>query len=285
MQSTIPFLLSLSAMVCWGILYFLNAKLSRSIGPLVTLFLFELLGIPLLLIIAPFFLESVTMRGILTLTSLGIFDTFIWLIFLYATTIGFLPLVTVLGDIYIVITTALGVLLLHESFSIYKGLSVFMVLFGAIFLSVNLRLFLKTRKNMLFNGALPALISAIGVGLYLFLVTPAVRSFGWFNSSLIIRIAITLFTLIIILWRKIPIKWSKIPWKIAFGAAFVDVVGFILYNIAVQKYEVSYITIITSASSLVTVFLSYIFLKEKLTKPQLIGVLLVICGIILLQLR
>lgn len=66
--------------------------------------------------------------------------------------------------------------------------------------------------------------------------------------------------------------------------ALVDTAGFTAYNFAVTKYEVSYVTAIVAGSSLVTILLAYIFLKERLKLLQKIGAVMVVFGIIGLQL-
>ena len=77
---------------------------------------------------------------------------------------------------------------------------------------------------------------------------------------------------------------SKIPWKLLLAAGILDVVAFTTYNMAVSKYDVSFVSVISSASPLVTVVLASIVFKEVTTTVQKIGIALIILGVIGLQL-
>lgn len=283
MHFLIPLFLSLGAMLCWGVLYFFTTHLTRKSGPYISLFLLQLLGIPFLLVLLPFIHQPISILGVLSFVALGIFDTCVWLLFLYATKVGNLSIMVSISRASILVTVALSVLFLHESFTIWKIISIITTLIGIIFLSINFSSKKKTKETTLFKGVPLILLEAVGAGTYMFLVGPLVRDYGWYNSSLLIRVAITITVLGIIFFQKKQIKINEVPWVYAFGAAIFDVIGFSLYNIAVAKYEVSYVSIIASSSSLVTVVLSYLFLKEKLNRYQLFGFLLTIIGIVLLQ--
>lgn len=285
MTLLIPLLFSLGAMFCWGILYFFTTKLTRTSGPFTSLFFLQLLGIPFLLLLVPFIHQPISMLGIISFVAMGIFDTCVWLLFLYATKIGNLSIMVSISRASILVTVALSVLFLHESLTIWKIISILMTLVGLIFLSIDFSHKGRTNKTTVFKGVPLILLEALGAGIYMFLVGPLVRDYGWYNSSLIIRVAITITALVIISFQGKKIEFGKVPWIYAFGAALFDVVGFSLYNIAVARYEVSYVSIIASSSSLVTVGLSYIFLKEKLNKYQIGGFFLTIIGILFLQIN
>src|SRR3989338_5452334 len=217
MITTLPFLLSIGAMLCWGVLYIFTSKLSRKVGPLVSLFLFQLVSIFLLLPLLPFIHQPIDSKGVGTFVLLGGFSGLIWLLFLHAMKVGYVHVVVPVTNVAIPIIALLGVLFLNESFSFFKG--------------------------------------------------------------------VVILTLSVMWIRRIPIKIKEIPWKYVIGAAITDTVGFAIYNIAITQGELSYVSIITSSSSIVTVLLSYLFLKEKLNRIQLFGFCFSLAGIILLQLK
>lgn len=285
MITSLPLLLSIGAMFCWGILYIFTTKLSRKVNPFVTLFLFQLTSIFLLLPLLPFIHQPVDAKGISTFVLLGGFSGLIWLLFLYATKIGFVPIVIPVTNISIPLIVILGVLFLHESFSFFKGISILLVLIGVIFLSFDFKAIRTLSKKIIFKGVMPAFFAGLGTSFYVLFNTPLVREYGWYNSSLLIRVGVVLLMLGIIFIKRIPIKIKKIPWRFVLLAALLDTVGFAIYNIAITQGELSYVSIITSSSSIVTIFLSYVFLKEKLNRIQLFGFCFSIAGIILLQLK
>jgi len=285
MNNTLPLLLSIGAMLCWGVLYIFTSKLSRKIGPLVTLFLFQLVSIFLLLPLLPFIHQPIDTKGVGAFVLLGGFSGLIWLLFLYAMKIGYVPVVVPVTNVSIPLIALFGVLFFNESFSFFKGISIMLVLIGVVLLSFDFKAIKSLQKKVIFTGVLPAFIAGLGMSFYVLINTPLTRVYGWFNSSLLIRIGVVLLAISVIWIKRIPIKISEIPWRYVIGAALADTIGFAIYNIAITQGELSYVSIITSASSVVTVFLSYMFLKEKLNRIQLFGFCFSIAGIILLQLK
>lgn len=285
MNSTLPLLLSIGAMLCWGVLYIFTTKLSRKVNPFVTLFLFQFTSILMLLPLFPFIHQPIDAGGVSSFVFLGGIGGLIWILFLYATKIGSVPVVIPVTNISIPLAALLGVIFLHESFSIFKGISIFLVLLGVILISFDFKALRALQKKFVFRGVMPAFFAGLGMGTYSLFSTFLTRSYGWYNSSILIRVGIVALTLAVILVWRIPIKIKEIPWKYVIYAALVDTVGFAFYNVAITMGELSYVSVITSSCSVVTVFLSYIFLKEKLNRIQLLGFLFSIAGIILLQLR
>jgi bacterial/archaeal transporter family protein len=64
------------------------------------------------------------------------------------------------------------------------------------------------------------------------------------------------------------------------GAALA--VGILLYYLALQRQSAGIVVVVTSTYPIVTVFLSYLLLKERLVSIQYAGVALVIVGLCLL---
>lgn len=239
----------------------------------------------MLLPMRPFIHQPIDMRGMATFVFLGGFGGLIWLLFLYATKIGSVPVVIPVTNISIPLIALLGVFFLHESFSIFKGISIVLVLLGVILLSFDFKALRALQKKFVFTGVVPAFFAGLGMGTYSLFSTFLTRQYGWYNSSLLIRVGMVALTLCVILIGRTSIKIKEIPWKYVVGAAFVDTIGFAFYNIAITYGELSYVSVITSSCSVVTVLLSYLFLKEKLSRIQLFGFLFSIAGIILLQLK
>ncbi|MEK7079392.1 MAG: DMT family transporter [Patescibacteria group bacterium] len=285
MITSLPLLLSIGAMLCWGALYIFTTKLSRKVDPFVTLFLFQFTSILMLLPLRLFVHQQIDIRGIGMFVFLGGFGGLIWLLFLYATKIGSVPIVIPVTNISIPIAALLGVVFLHESFSVFKGISIVLVLLGVILLSFDFKALRALQKKFVFTGVAPAFFAGLGMGTYSLFSAFLTRQYGWYNTSVLIRVGMVALTLSVILIRRIPIKIKDIPWKYVIFAALVDTIGYAFYNIAITYGELSYVSVITSSCTVVTVFLSYIFLKEKLNHIQLLGFCFSIAGIILLQVR
>lgn len=65
--------------------------------------------------------------------------------------------------------------------------------------------------------------------------------------------------------------------------ALLDVIATTGYNLAVSRYEVSYVSVISSASPLVSVVLASVLFKDRTDIIQKAGIFLIIAGIMGLQ--
>lgn len=283
----LPLLLATGSMLSTGVAWFLAGRIAKTVSPLVSTFLFQLIGIPFFILLFPFNTAPFAQVNIPGLLAVGCYETFIMLLLFRAMREGDLSVTLPIIDVYAIVTFALGIIFLHESFTLLKIVGVLIVFAGIVLLSTNV-----TLKNLgsVFSarrGVLPALLASLGTGVYFFWVTILVRTSGWFYTALVIRIAIAVTALAVLVIKKQVIKktFVKLPWLWLIVGAALDVVAFSLYNAAVSIAETSYVTIITSTSSLVIVLLSVLILKEKLTRNQAIGVALAVGGLIILQFR
>lgn len=287
----LPLFLSLIPMVCWGTMDFLGAKLSRSAGELIGLVTFQFIGALMMIPLMVFFPLHLT-QTLLYVLLLGIFNTGCWVAFMYAAKVGNISIVGPIGQSGYAIASILGIIFLHETVNLIKILSIIVIFLGITLLSVNWQEIKKLQPEIIYRGAIPAIFAAVDTGITFVLLAPLSRAVGWYYTSLVFRISIALSAFLIIIFcyflnRKVNINnlnLKNFPYKLASGMALVDIIGFMVYNFAVSHYEVSYVMIIISASSMVTIFLAYIFLREKLRLLQKIGAIAVILGIIGLQL-
>ncbi|HSX40455.1 MAG TPA: EamA family transporter, partial [Candidatus Saccharimonadales bacterium] len=178
------------------------------------------------------------------------------------------------------------ILFLHETFSFQKIAAIVMVFAGTILLGADLKALAKGFRVKLFEGVGAALFSALSASLGFFFVAIVSRQGNWFYTTIGIRVTISFFTFLLLIYKKQTVKkmFTDIPWRFVIPAAFLDVAAFALYTFASSKFEVSYIAAFVSSQSLVGVLLAHIILKEKLEKYQYIGLPLIIGGLVLLNL-
>ncbi len=280
-----PLLLALIPALLFGIETFFLTKANRTMEAFRVQFIFQLIGIPLLLVILPFI--SPERNGNLPLIiGLGVGETFVFTLYFYALRIGKLAIVGTILQTYIVVTVFLAVVFLHESFSFFKFIAIAAVVVGIIFLGFHLQDLRKTKKVNLFVGVVPALIAALGTGVYFFFVGISSRANGWYSTALGIRIMIPLTIVIVFLFqrKKLTLLFKDIAWKWILPGVICDVLAFSIYNYAFTRYEVSYVTVIGASAPIVSTVLAILYLKEKLTLFQLVGFILVIVGVICLNL-
>lgn len=279
------FFISLIPAIGWGIMFFFVAKATRTMEVFQALFLFQLVGIPMLLLLLPFVPSVPETSNLSLLIGLGILETFVLMLYFYALKIGELAIIGPIYQANIAITVFLAIVFLHDKMYPLKIFGIFIILAGIVLLALRLE---TVKKGMAFNkGVVPALLSTLGTGFYLFFVGISSRINGWYYTSLGIRIviALSIFIMFLGLRKKIRHIFQKVPWKYVILAASFDVLAFSTFNFALTRYEISYVTVISAATPAVSTVLAVIFLREKLKVYQVIGLALVIVGIVSLNLR
>lgn len=278
-----PLLLALIPILL-GIETFFLTKANRTMEVFRAQFMFQLIGIPLLLVIFPFITPQSNSNFFLII-GLGIWETFVFSLYFYALRIGKLAVVGTIFETYIVITVFLAVIFLHEPLYLLKFIAILSVFLGIVLLGIQLQDLKKTKKVNLLTGVVPALIAAFGTGIYFFFVGISSRINGWYATALGIRIMIPLTIIVVFIFqrKKLSLLFNEIAWKWIIPGAICDVVAFSVYNYALTRYEISYVSVIGAASPVISTILAILFLKEKLTKFQIVGFILVLAGIICLN--
>ncbi len=134
-------------------------------------------------------------------------------------------------------------------------------------------------------GILFGIIAMISWGVADFFVAKAVRKGSVFKILLWVQIVIVVSFLLISPWL---IKFQNITLNLialTLITAFIGVVSLLAFYKGMQVGYVSIVSPISSAYAAITVILSLIFLSEKLTALQTIGVSLTILGAILTAFR
>jgi drug/metabolite transporter (DMT)-like permease len=279
----VTLLVSLVPTLSWGIMWLFVKQATKKLEVFQSQFLIQILGIPLLLLLLPFVPSVPSSFNLTLLLGLGIFETFVLTLYFYALKIGDLSIIGPLKGIKILFTVLLAALFLHESIYPLKIMGMVGVLVGVTFLGINFER--KFTRTSLSKGVVPALISAAGTGVYFFFTSISSRLNGWYYTSLGIRLVIplTIMCLFLIQKRNIRQVFQNVPWQLISWAAFFDVLAFSTFNYALNLYDVSYVTVVVSASPAISSLLAVMYLKEKLKIYQIIGIIIVVFGVIALS--
>ena len=285
-MNPVALVLTIISTIFFGTVTVYATKVSRKVGAVPALFLYQALGIPLFLLFVPIMPQMPTHFSAGPTLLLGALSTFAFILFYYSTTIGELPVVGTVNQLYLVVTTILGIWLLHEPFAALKILGFILVFIGIVLFSFKLTG--REKKNIkLLRGVPHSFLSAVGIGVYLYFVAIFSRTNGWFLTALLIRVAISVTALIVMVIQRQNIVsiLKQTPWKDAIMAAALDVIAFSLYNFVVGRYEFTSATIISATKCVITVVLANKLLGEHLTKRQIIGFCIILAGLISLQLK
>ena len=184
------------------------------------------------------------------------------------------------------ITAVFGFILLKEDFYLSKGISILLIVIGIFLSSIDIKTLLKSKSIKLIDGVKWSVLAALNLGISFFTITFFASDNHWYSVSLITRFW-TIVTYLVMAKRthKPVLSYFKNLPLLLFFAIFVDVVSFLMMSIGYTTSEPAVVSVITSASPAITIILSFLILKEKVTKQQLFGVIVVVAGIILLALN
>ena len=173
------------------------------------------------------------------------------------------------------ITVLLSIIFYKEMLSLQQLISFVIIFLGVIALSV------RSIESMKVDASLaPAFVSLLFLGLYYFFariplkfLTPAQIVF--FLSLLVAGFSLLSF-------EGLPKRPKGLIYAMLSGG--LGALGFLLFNYALLSLPVSIVSSIVSANLLVAVGGGVMLYREKLSKAQFIGVLLVSIGLVLLSL-
>lgn len=102
------------------------------------------------------------------------------------------------------------------------------------------------------------------------------------RSVLVLR-SMSILTLLVIAAparQTLAMKWNSV-WLLITAVGIFDTLAFISSNLGLATGHVSVVTVLGSLFGAVTVFLGWIFLRERVEKTQWLGVFLIFVGIVL----
>ena len=129
-----------------------------------------------------------------------------------------------------------------------------------------------------------ALLSALGVGLFLWLMAPASRhGVAW--AVFITRVIPALALTVVVVIRRTSLREALVPRiaRVIVGAALLAFAGTALYALATRHGQLLVVSVLGSLYPVVTVLLAYRVLGERVHGAQRVGVVAVLIGVVLLS--
>ena len=136
------------------------------------------------------------------------------------------------------------------------------------------------KKNNILMGIFCIIIAGFGFSLMALFIKlsgnlPAMQK-GFFRN--IIAVAISSIPLIKH-WKAIKFPQSKISWGVLISRSVFGTIGLVFNFYAISHISLADSTIIQKLSPFVIIILSYIFFKEKMTRFQLIAIIIAFIGV------
>lgn len=270
----------------WGVADVLAALASRRSGNLLTFFWALFIAFVLFSLYIPWAGQIADINVFVWVFIISLVNQIGTLYFLKGLELGNATLVITIAGSFALVTVLISQIFFHEVISPIQSLGIVAVIVGIILASLNVKEISGKKVNSIFSdkGVIFALCAFVGWGIYYAFIGRAVARIGLFWSYY----PINFFFLILILFKEVRVNWGKvlrdnkgliyiISWSV------FAVLGIFSYYLGVSKGLVSIVAAIASASPILSVILTRIFFKEKLTSQQKIGVISSLAGIVLIS--
>lgn len=278
-------LAGLGGMFGWGLYDFFGGLFSRQIGNLKTLFWSQLSGLVFAILLAVVFAANLNIPADMALLILvaSIFYSVAYLLFFRGFELGNVSIISATMNLWAVFTMLFAFIFLGQRLSPFQFLGVLLILAGVALVSLK-RGDLTDEKIHLLSGVKETILAALLFGLFWNISEIISEKIGWPSTTLFVKVGVVLFMLMfsLVLKRELRIiKATPKIWILILFAGFLEAAAVACVNWGLTVGDVILVTPISSALSLVTILMAVIFLKEKITRLQGFGMVIVITGIVM----
>lgn len=285
MSTTILSILSgIVGMFGWGIYDFLGGVFAKQIGPFKSFFWSQLSGLISILLLAFVFTKSINIPTlvIILFPIAAVFYSAGYLFFFKGFEIGNVSIVAATMNLWAVFTMLFAFIFMGQRLSTIQTLGVLMIISGVTLSSLNWSDF-RNQRFQLSSGVREAVLGAFFFGVFWNISEIISEKVGWLLTTLLVKFGIVLFLLLFsfLIKREIDLTNTSVKTKyviVLMGIIEAGAVAVVNYGLTIG--DAILITPIASALSIVTIALAIIFLKDKVSKLQGIGIVTAIAGII-----
>ncbi len=271
-------------MLGWGIGDTLSGIISKEQGSLKIAVWSQFPGIVLLLalaliykvpqISAYYLILQLADAAILTLSAVAFFE---------AMKIGEISIVSPISASWAAFTVILSLLLLGESVDLLQYMGIALAITGTALASFKLEGVLGVRNRKKALGADIAFLSAFGFGIGFFILNVLIIQLGWLLPTILNSVLIAIFVMAYSRSKGIDISLKKEERKPLLWLGIIYVISIIAYSVGITQSYAVIIAPIAAASPVITVSIVILFLKERPSRNQIVGIAAALCGIILLS--
>jgi drug/metabolite transporter (DMT)-like permease len=269
----------------WGIGDIFNTIATRKIGSFNASFYGYSVGLVLSIFYIPFALNTlhfVNLKLILLTSFLTLLQVVAFFAYNEGLKIGSASLVGTIAGSFTSLVVIFSLIFFGEKLVLTQIYAIIVTFLGLLLSSIHFSDF-RNKKALVNKGNIMAFIAMLGWSIYFTFIKIPVREAGFFWPTLITNIVGTLVFLIIGLHR---IKWPALPLQKGFVAVITSglllTIGSFGFNFAIGNGLSSIVAPIAGAYPALFALLAYIIFKDPITNQQKIGMILTLCGIILL---
>jgi transporter family protein len=274
----------IGGMFGWGIYDFLGGVYAKQIGPFKSFFWSQLAGLifALLLIFAFTINLNVPIWVIILLPIAAIVYSAGYLFFFKGFEIGNVSIVAATMNLWAVFTMLFAFIFMGQRLSTIQSLGVLMIISGVTLASLNWS-DIRNQRFQLSSGVKETVLGAFFFGVFWNISEVISEEIGWLSTTLFVKFGIILFLLLFAFLIKRELDLTKATTQtkcmvVLMGIIEAGAVTIVNYGLTIG--DAILITPIASALSIVTITLAIIFLKDKITRLQGLGIITTIAGII-----
>ena len=277
--------LGLGGMIGWGIYDFLGGVFAKQIGPFKSFFWSQLAGLLSIFLLAIVFTINLNASILVILLSAiaAIIYAAGYLLFFKGFEIGNISIVAATMNLWAVFTMLFAFIFMGQRLSPIQTVGVLLIISGATLASLNWS-DVRNQGFQLSAGVKEAILGAFFFGVFWNISEIISEEMGWLFTTLFVKLGIILFLLFFSFLVKREISLSKATTQTKYMLVLMGIIeagAVALVNFGLTIGDAILIMPIASALSIVTITLAIVFLKEKVTKLQGVGIIAAIVGIIL----
>ena len=282
--TTLSILSGIVGMFGWGIYDFLGGVFAKQIGPFKSFFWSQLAGLISALLLAFVFATSINVPilVIILFPIAAIVYSAGYMIFFKGFEIGNVSIVAATMNLWAVFTMLFAFTFMGQRLSTIQTLGVLMIISGVTLASINWS-DIRNQRFQLSSGVKEAVLGAFFFGIFWNISEIISEKVGWLLTTLLVKFGIVIFLLIFSFLVKREIGLKETAAKIKYTVVLMGIIeagAVAVVNYGLTIGDAILITPIASALSIVTITLAVIFLKDKVTKLQGLGIIIAVVGII-----
>jgi len=276
-------LLGIGGMVGWGIYDFLGSVFSKQIGSFKSLFWSQLAGLISIFLLALWLKADMAISSTAILAAIAaIVYSVGYLFFFKGFEKGNVPIIAATMNLWMVFTMFFAFVLMGQRLTATQSIGVLLIIAGATLASIDWGR-IRHQKPQLSLGIKEAILGAFFFGIFWNISEIISEDIGWLSTTLLVKLGIVIFLLIFAFAKRQTLGRLNSSAKakaviLLMGAIEVGAVSLVNYGLTIG--DAILITPIASALSIVTIMLAIVFLKDRVSKPQGLGIVMAIVGIV-----
>lgn len=284
-RTLLSILAGLGGMLGWGTSDFLANSASEKVGHSKAFFWSQIAGLVLIIVLLLIITPSFAIAPYLLVLSVlgGIFYALGYLFFYKAFEIGNISVVSSVVNLQVIFIIIIS-LLRGQSLTHLQIPGFALLLVGVTLVSVNFN-DLRKRSVSLLRGVKETLIATLMFGVFYWPLNEfIVEKADWLAISFITKLTAVIVVFLISLFNSQSMAIQKVTRKLVVlivAVGLLEAVGVLSATFGQSYGDGIIVGPISSALTIVTVGLAMVFLKERITKIQGIGIVLVIIGIVM----